>query len=509
MPDFHYGDKKLNDSDYTMGIVGIKKKENKDYTHFDFPVTQKEKEGFIQKIKSGELKHHRYLPFITFDIVYKKYNSKNGVKIKKRKISLPSHHDALVYSFFGMVLDDYYNKYVNRFKLDDVAVAYRKNKKVTNIDVARDIFNFISKTDTWVIKGDFQSFFDNLNHDYLLKTVKEIMGDEYGKEVEKMLKSVTSYKYISKKILKNRKKMYFKKHGHSYFENRRELGESIKSGDIKLILNKKCGIPQGTSVSATLANIYMIFFDEWLNQKVTKLGGLYRRYSDDFIIAIPQENLIEHDLFDFKDAVINKSENELKLIIKAEKTKLLRYDLENKNILRYSQNNESWGLSSLDYLGFIYDGKSVSLRSKSIYKFIYKSKRNINKLIMLEHDKDKSDIPIELLEKNYRLRKYDLNGVKRWREASGIERKRYSKRLKKEREVYTPQEYAKFHKKVTIQYLSPKVRIPRKSMLDYAKKAQHIFDKSCPAYNVVILKQVKRQIFKNQKKLGLSRKNDR
>lgn len=34
------------------------------------------------------------------------------------------------------------------------------------------------------------------------------------------------------------------------------------------------GIPQGTAVSAVLANVYMIDFDEWLAKLCEKEGGL-------------------------------------------------------------------------------------------------------------------------------------------------------------------------------------------------------------------------------------------
>ena len=47
-------------------------------------------------------------------------------------------------------------------------------------------------------------------------------------------------------------------------------------------------IPQGSSISAVLANIYMIEADKKINEYVVSLGGMYRRYSDDFIVVVPK-----------------------------------------------------------------------------------------------------------------------------------------------------------------------------------------------------------------------------
>ena len=49
------------------------------------------------------------------------------------------------------------------------------------------------------------------------------------------------------------------------------------------------GIPQGSSISACLANVYMLEIDRLINEFVVARDGIYRRYSDDFIIILPMD----------------------------------------------------------------------------------------------------------------------------------------------------------------------------------------------------------------------------
>ena len=47
------------------------------------------------------------------------------------------------------------------------------------------------------------------------------------------------------------------------------------------------GIPQGSPISALLANVYMLDIDKKIYEIVTGHNGMYMRYSDDFIIILP------------------------------------------------------------------------------------------------------------------------------------------------------------------------------------------------------------------------------
>lgn len=47
------------------------------------------------------------------------------------------------------------------------------------------------------------------------------------------------------------------------------------------------GIPQGSPISALLANVYMLDVDKKVYEIVAAQNGMYMRYSDDFIIILP------------------------------------------------------------------------------------------------------------------------------------------------------------------------------------------------------------------------------
>ena len=60
----------------------------------------------------------------------------------------------------------------------------------------------------------------------------------------------------------------------------------LKEHGIEFHKNPKgsAGIPQGTPISATLSNLYMIDFDVAARAYCNSIGGMYRRYSDDILV---------------------------------------------------------------------------------------------------------------------------------------------------------------------------------------------------------------------------------
>lgn len=133
-------------------------------------------------------------------------------------------------------------------------------------------------------------------------------------------------------------------------------------------------IPQGSSISAVYANVYMIDFDKKINDFITSQKGMYRRYCDDIIIVLPmtQEDVkgkneeIAKFIYSTRDGIPNLELNE-------DKTEHFFYD---NGIIEKIK-----GKSNLiNYLGFTFDGKTVRIRDKSLFKFYCRAYRKIKKV---------------------------------------------------------------------------------------------------------------------------------
>ncbi|MDR7625857.1 hypothetical protein RF672_14975 (plasmid) [Lacticaseibacillus paracasei] len=329
------------DSINQIGIHALEKLDGKNYLHFDFPLTENEREQLVSDFSSGNIIHHRYLPFISFEIRFHIYHTGKRAESKSRKITLPSHHDALVYRYYGKVLNRLYSNYAIEQNFNEVAVAYREpqpSKPLSNITTAKEVFDYVTRfPKSWIIKGDFHHFFDNLNHQHLIENLHKVFGRDLPNDWKKMFRSITQYQSISRKTLERqlhvaqvkiayRSQQSEGSRTRAYVNDLRELGELIKNKKIRLSGKNRVGIPQGTAVSAVLANVYMVDFDEWLVKCCKEFGGLYRRYSDDFILVLPQNQLSKASVRNFEAEIIERSQDILHLEIEPTKTKLYSYE---------------------------------------------------------------------------------------------------------------------------------------------------------------------------------------
>lgn len=484
----------------------LNKTKQKNYLHLDFPISKGEQKKLIDNLDK-EIFHHRYLPFIRTNIVFLKYSGiTKEVKPKIRKLTLPSHHDAVMYQYFGYQLSRRYEKRVKNTVIDNAAVAYRLDKHVSNITVAKEIVDFVTDhNECWIIKGDFKSFFDMLDHKVLIKSLLDLLGKDYDISYKKMIRSLTKYKYITRDTLENQlrnlkiNKPYRRASGKAYTKNLRQLGHFIKNRGIRLSSPNRVGIPQGTAVSAVLANIYMYNFDRWLSANVKKYNGIYRRYSDDFIVVVPMSIAKQKYITSLKDKIIDYSKKKIHLKIERHKTQLLFYSKKDREILKFTGN--AYNKSQLVYLGFAFDGISVSLRSKSAYKFTYRSKRAINRYISVMNNR-KRYYNSEGLSRL--TMKYNSKGKREYRWLNNTEKFRKRKFYVKAVAMKTTKVHS-YHKNIVKRFLAIKNVIPRSSMLSYANKAQKLFQyRSHGKYRVVIRRQVQRQIIRNQRIVGIT-----
>lgn len=162
---------------------------------------------------------------------------------------------------------------------------------------------------------------------------------------------------------------------------------------------ERMGIPQGSAISAVLANVYMFEFDKAIVDYVNNLGGKYLRYSDDFIIILPRDtDFLIHLEF------LHKKINESKVKLEDQKTKIFEVNLKDKTPIiscseKYLDKGEA-GKDLIDYLGFTFDGKNVTIKSKTIFKYYYRMYSKI-KYIKLQRKNENKKVGTANLYKNY------------------------------------------------------------------------------------------------------------
>ncbi|WP_281999025.1 reverse transcriptase domain-containing protein [Priestia flexa] len=382
--------------------INWSKYKNKNYLHFDEPINIEHMKTKLQD--STWVGSYAFLPSIHFEIVFKKYvtitelndqgkkSKRKEKKDKVRKIFYAAHKDSFIFKYYGDLLNNAYNKYAEKNKIDEIAVAYRNNKIGKNsVDFAYEVFEHLMRQQSAVvISMDFPSFFDNISHKTLKQNIKRVLNVEsLQDDWYKVFRNLTKYTYVNKgdidEFLKN-------KYGVKKLKKMRlpKIMESNEFREFKkehLHVNKKeYGIPQGSGMSAVCSNVHLIDFDkeilEW--SKEQHENALYRRYCDDLILVIPISNPETNILYSIRDellAIVGKYKED-GLDIQEEKTEIRLY--KNGEIL-----NEQLVPDTLDYLGFVTDGKITRIREKSLFKYYSRAyrKAKTSKRISLATDR--------------------------------------------------------------------------------------------------------------------------
>ena len=137
------------------------------------------------------------------------------------------------------------------------------------------------------------------------------------------------------------------------------------------------GIPQGSPLSGIFSNIYMTDFDYKMKKISEENNGIYKRYSDDFIIVIPQKSA--ESLKVIKDKVNNVIDETPGVFMEKDKTKYYIYSngcIENLTSKLIPEIEDYQKV--INYLGFSFDGKNITIRAKTVGKYIYRMRRKID-----------------------------------------------------------------------------------------------------------------------------------
>lgn len=342
------------------------------YLHFDYPIsfnTAKSKITDVEKIKK-----HSFLPFLTFDITSYKYTknpdtNKMSKKEKKRNISYASHLDGNIYSYYAKNLSEIYEQKLESLRISDCVLAFRKLEK-SNVNFAKQAFDDIKKYGKCVVLAlDFSKFFDNLNHEMLKnKWCKILEVDKLPDDHYNVFKSLTKFAVV------NRDKVYeafsISKNNFNSRPKRicsiKEFREKVRKEKKLITLNpnikEKKGIPQGSSLSALLSNIYMLDFDKEINDYVNSFNGKYYRYCDDMLVIAPLDK--KNQVQEYIDELVKK----LGVPLNQDKTVISEFTLKDEKL---------FASKPLQYLGFVFDGKNIGIRSNSIARYNKKMRKGV------------------------------------------------------------------------------------------------------------------------------------
>ncbi|MBG6130548.1 hypothetical protein IWQ47_002024 [Aquimarina sp. EL_43] len=409
------------------------------YPHFTNKIPVLSKKSIEKYLTNAEkVSRHSFSPLIFKQMKQRRYKSsyfdgierpshKNNTKI--REILYATHIDSHIFSYYTQkLISPKYEEYLSKNEeLSNAITAYRriqtesKVKFKNNVHFAKDIFDEVKKRENCVVLAlDIENFFPSLNHKKLkLIWAKILKCKSLPKDHYNIFKAITRFSYVKLNDFRTanghfdeKKLAHLKKEGkHTLVKNIKELIDS----DIIIHKNQKrkdgkiVGIPQGLPISALLANIYMLPFDESIINLTSKENIFYRRYSDD-IIVICNKNQVKK----IQKVVLSEIEK-INLNISIEKTEKTLFKIDNGRLQSFKMTDT--GLKKnipLNYLGFEFYGYQTLLKSKNLASFYRDMKDTIRrKHKRVEKIKEKyllDDAPI-FKRKIYRL--YSFKGRKK------------------------------------------------------------------------------------------------
>jgi group II intron reverse transcriptase/maturase len=235
----------------------------------------------VDKMKVTELKSHlqEHWTRIKSEVETGIYQPQNvlGISIPKpnggkRLLGIPTVLDRMLQQAIYQQLNLLYDKEFSEF-----SYGFRNGKNAHQ--AVLQALNYINSGFQYVIDLDLKSFFDIVNHDFLMSLLNRKINDR------KLMKLIRKY---------------------------------LKSGMmLKGVVNtRESGTPQGSPLSPLLSNIIL----NELDKELTKRGLRFIRYADDVSIFVKSEKAAKRVLRNVSKFI----EGKLKLKVNQEKTKICR-----------------------------------------------------------------------------------------------------------------------------------------------------------------------------------------
>ena len=209
---------------------------------------------------------------------------------KKRPLGIPTVVDRVIQQAISQVLMKIYDPEFS-------AYSYGFRPKRSAHDAMEQVLEYLDEGYQWVIDLDIEKYFDTVNHDKLISTLREQINDKTT------LHLIRSF---------------------------------LKAGIMEdgLVKPNKLGVPLGGPVSPILSNIYLDKFDKELEER----GLHFVRYADDCNIFVKSKMSADRVM----KSATSWLERKLFLKVNATKTKVVRTTKSNFLGFTFFKTGEKW-----------------------------------------------------------------------------------------------------------------------------------------------------------------------
>lgn len=342
------------------------------YLHFDEPVGYAKAYAMVKDPVA--VAKHSFWPLITYQIKSSKiseddYTGDLVPSSKTRDISYAAHGDSHILSFYCDQLGQQYEAAIVSAGLGDSVLAFRR-LGMNNIDFAKQAFDEIRRQgNCTAIALDITKFFDNIDHALLKQGWKDLLGvRELPADHFVVFKALTKYSTVNRNDLFRTLGISIhnpRSSGRRRVCNPADFRAKVRTENMVSVNSDPFGIPQGTAISALLSNVYMMSFDAIAKDLASSVGGQYLRYCDDILFIAP--TAAETRIKDFAEQEIKK----IKLQVNPNKTDICHFS-------RVPGTDDLQADHPLQYLGFLFDGQRVLIRSAAFAKFSNRMKRGLS-----------------------------------------------------------------------------------------------------------------------------------
>lgn len=257
-----------------------------------------------------------------------------------------SHRDACILGYYAWLVNQRLEEVYKTSGINENVIAYRRLGKANYHFSAEALTFALAVAPCKILAFDVTSFFDKLDHSHLKRRLRSLLGvSELSRDWYAVFRHVTRYRKVALDDLR----------AHALFGPRLTGRQNepiatvaeLKAAGIPILCNpNKYGIPQGTPISSSFANLYMLDFDRILAAFCAERGAFYRRYSDDILLICKEADALEAEKF-------------VQTVIASERLEI--QDAKTERTLFTSKSSES-----AQYLGFALNPLGATIRPSSL-----------------------------------------------------------------------------------------------------------------------------------------------